>query len=79
MNYGGLLEAGNIFSENVNSGCQAAGRVEGVYWGGAWNVCVHVRVCMCKHANLLVCVRARTEPPHTPPIPHPATAPLHLL
>lgn len=31
MNYIGLLEARNIFSENVNSGCQAAGRVVGVY------------------------------------------------
>lgn len=30
MNYIGLLEARNIFSENVNFGCQAAGRVVGV-------------------------------------------------
>ena len=31
MNYIELLEATNIFPENVNLGCQAAGRVVGVY------------------------------------------------
>lgn len=31
MNYIGLLEARNIFSENVKFGCQAAGRVVEVY------------------------------------------------
>lgn len=46
MNYIGLLEARNIFSENVNFGCQAAGRAVGVIEEGE---------CVC------VCVRSKVQ------------------